>query len=111
MKHLMLFVDGFEDGIHYKDVKAESCEYEISNKALPYIEDGTYLFTDLLETVVESIPVWKIGNVNEDVANKYRTFEGVSVDKNALSFLLEDMQDAYECIFEMDGIKDLFGSF
>ena len=104
-------VDGFEDGIHYKDVKAESCEYEISNKALPYIEDGTYLFTDLLETVVESIPVWKIGNVNEDVANKYRTFEGVSVDKNALSFLLEDMQDAYECIFEMDGINRIINVY
>lgn len=97
--------DGFDAGIHYKDVRAESCEYEISNKALPYIEDGTYLFTDLLEKIVSTLPLWKIGEVNGDVAKKYRTFEDVGVDKNALSFLLEDMQDAYECIFIMDTIK------
>lgn len=99
--------DGFEAGVHYKDVRAESCEYEISQKALPYIEDGTYQFEELLEKVVSSLPLWKIGNVNLDVANKWRTFEDVSVDANALSFLLEDMQDAYECIFLMDTVNRL----
>lgn len=97
--------DGYANGIHYKDVQAESCEFEIANKALPYIEDGTYQFRDLLEKIVSSLPVWTIGSINEDVANKYRTFEDVGVDKNALSFLLEDMQDAYECIFEADIIN------
>lgn len=94
--------DGYEEGCSYKDVRAESCEYEISQKALPYIEDGTYQFQELLEKVVSSLPLWKIGDVNLDVAKKWRTFEDVSVEKNALSFLLEDMQDAYECIFLMD---------
>lgn len=97
--------DGFENNIHYKDVRAESCEFEISQKALPYIEDGTYRFIDLLETIVSSLPLWKIDDVNLDVAEKWRTFEDVSVDANALSFLLEDMQDAYECIFEFDTIN------
>lgn len=94
--------DGYEEGCSYKDVRAESCEYEISQKALPYIEDGTYQFQELLEKVISSLPLWKIGDVNLDVAEKWRTFEDVSVEKNALSFLLEDMQDAYECIFLMD---------
>lgn len=97
--------DGYEDGLHYKDVRAESCEYEISQKALPYIEDGTYQFEDLLEKIVSSLPLWKIDNVNLDVAAKWRTFEDVNIDANALSFLLEDMQDAYECIFEFDTIN------
>lgn len=97
--------DGFENGVHYKDVRAESCEYEISQKAMPYIEDGTYKFLDLLETIVASLPLWKINNINLDVAEKWRTFEDVSIEANALSFLLEDMQDAYECIFEFDTIN------
>ena len=97
--------DGYEDGLHYKDVRAESCEYEISQKALPYIEDGTYQFEDLLEKIVSSLPLWKIDNINLDVAAKWRTFEDVNIDANALSFLLEDMQDAYECIFEFDTIN------
>ena len=103
--------DGFEANLHYKDVRAESCEFEISQKALPYIEDGTYQFRDLLEKVVSSLPLWKIGDVNLDVANKWRTFEDVSVDANALSFLLEDMQDAYECIFLMDTVNRLINVY
>lgn len=103
--------DGYEGGLHYKDVRAESCEYEISQKALPYIEDGTYKFQELLEIIVSSIPLWKINNVNLDIANKYRTFEDVSVDANALSFLLENMQDAYECIFEFDTINRLINVY
>lgn len=103
--------DGFEDGIHYKDVRAESCEYEISQKGLPYIKDGTYKFEELLETVVSSLPLWKINDVNMDVANKWRTFEDVSVELNALSFLLENMQDAYECIFEFDTINRLINVY
>ena len=99
--------DGCENGLHYKDVRAESCEYEISQKALPYIEDGTYRFEDLLELIVSSLPLWKIDTINLDVAAKWRTFEDVNIESNALGFLLEDMQNAYECIFEFDTINRL----
>lgn len=103
--------DGFENGVHYKDVAAESCEYEISQKSLPYIEDGTYQFNELLEKIVSSLPLWKIGDVDLNIAKKYRTFEDVSIESNALSFLLEDMQDAYECIFLMDTINRLINVY
>lgn len=99
--------DGCENGLHYKDVRAESCEYEISQKALPYIEDGTYRFEDLLELIVSSLPLWKIDTINLDVAAKWRTFEDINIEANALGFLLEDMQNAYECIFEFDTINRL----
>lgn len=92
----------YENGVYYKDVRASSCELEIQNKLLPYIADGTYKFIDLLETIVASLPMWTIGDINGDVAAKYRTFSDVSTEQNALSFMLEDMQDAYECIFEFD---------
>lgn len=104
-------VDGYEAGLHYKDIQAASCEYELGNRVLPYIEDGTYKFMDLLEEVVSSLPVWKIGEVNGDIANKYRTFEDVSIDQNALAFMLEDMQDAYECIFEYDCVRRLINVY
>ena len=103
--------DGYENGLHYKDVRAESCEYEISQKTLPYIEDGTYKFEDLLELIVSSLPLWKIDAVNLDVAAKWRTFEDVNIEANALGFLLEDMQNAYECIFEFDTINRLINVY
>jgi hypothetical protein len=99
--------DGYENNAYYKDVRAESCEYEISQKALPYIEDGTYQFVDLLEKIIAALPLWKIGIVNQDVMSKWRTFQDVSVEMNALNFLLKNMQDAYECIFEFDTVNRL----
>ncbi len=36
------------------------------------------------------------------VSAKYRTFEDVDTKLNILSFMLENMQDAYECIFIFD---------
>lgn len=97
--------DGYEDGIHFKDIRADSCEFELSNKLVPFIEEGTYQFKNILEVIVATLPLWKIGTVDGDVANLYRTFDEVSTDKNVLAFFLEDMQDAYECIFEFDTIN------
>lgn len=97
--------DNYSDGVHYKDVRAQSIESEIQNKLVPYIEDGTYQFTDLLEKIVAVLPMWTIGEVNGDVAKKYRTFQDVSIELNALAFLQENMQDAYECIFEFDCVN------
>lgn len=94
--------DGYEDGNSFKDVHAESCEQEIAHKMLPYIEDGTHLFTELLEHIVSVLPMWTIGYVDPVVAAKYRTFEDIGSDTNALAFLRENIQDAYECIFLFD---------
>lgn len=114
---LLIFVNGigffqitecetvFSDGIDYKDIKAESCETEFQNKALPYIEDNTYNFSALLITLLSQMPLWCVGAIDSAVANKYRYFEDVSTDGNILSFMLEDMQDAYECIFLFDIIN------
>lgn len=97
--------DGTEDDMHYKDVRAQSCDVEIQRKMLTYIEDGTYKFTDLLEKTVSTLPLWTIGHIDEDVANKYRTFNDVSDELNTLTFMMENMQDAYECIIVFDIIN------
>ena len=70
-------VDGNDNGIYYKDVCASSCEVEIENKMLTYIENGTYAFTDLLEQIVATLPAWTIGSIDNNVAERHRTFEDV----------------------------------
>lgn len=108
-----------EDGTHYKDIQAESIEAEIQNRKVPYIADGTYRFlsdeannaTGLLETIVQSLPLWTIGDVDSAVASKYRTFEDVDTDLNSLSFMLSNMQDAYECIFVFDTINRIINVY
>lgn len=105
--------DNYQDGIAYKDVKAQSIETELQQKQIPYIEDGTYRFlTDGNETtiglfnrIVEVLPLWTIGHIDESIKNRWRTFEDVDVTLNCLGFLIDNMQDAYECIFIFDNIN------
>ena len=104
--------DGFDGVKHYKDVNAKSIDVELAQKIIPYIEDGTYPFmTDattqhkgIFETIVESLPLWTIGEVDESVAVKWRTFTDLDSSLNCLSFLLQNCQDAFECIFVFDPI-------
>lgn len=105
--------DSFQDGVAYKDVKAQSIEVELQQKQIPYIEDSTYRFlTDGNETtiglfnrIVEVLPLWTIGHIDETIKGKWRTFEDVDVTLNCLGFLIDSMQEAYECIFLFDIIN------
>lgn len=111
--------DGFDGSTHYKDVKAKSVDIEIAQKMVPYIENGTYKFTSddtgtnkgILETIVETLPLWTIGHVDDSVAEKYRTFEDVDTSTNCLSFLLQNVQDAYECIVVFDNINRIISVY
>lgn len=104
--------DGFDGYNHYKDVTAKSVDTEISQKMVPFIENGTYRFsTDeaetnkgMLETIVETLPLWTIEYVDDAVAERWRTFEDVDTSLNCLAFMLQNMQDAYECIFVFNNI-------
>lgn len=102
---IMNVSDGYSEGVHYKDIRASSCEVEIENKMLTYIENGTYKFTDLFEKIVATLPMWTIGEIDDAIKEKYRTFEDVSVELNTLSFIQTNMQEAYECIFIFDCIN------
>ena len=90
--------DGFDGERDYKDITAQSCEVEIQRKNLTYIADGTYKFDVLLEKIVSTLPKWVIGHVDATVIARHRTFEDVDTSLNTLSFMLGDMQEAYECI-------------
>ncbi|MBQ0014789.1 MAG: hypothetical protein KBS82_05655 [Oscillospiraceae bacterium] len=105
--------DVYSNGLQTKSVSAQSCEAEIQNKKVPYIADGTYRFLTnpltpqnkgILNTLVESLPMWTVDHIDASVASKFRTFEDVSEDLNILGFMLENLQDAYECIFTFNCI-------
>lgn len=103
--------DCTQGGIQYKDVRAESIEVELQSKTVPFIEDGTYRFLSstidnssigILNIIMSAFPHWRIGHVDSSIAGKYRTFEDVDVTLNCLGFLLDDLQNAYECIVLFD---------
>lgn len=102
-----------EGNVSYKSVKAESAEVELQNKTMPgdfYNESeitnaefiATYEFSDLMELLLRSIPLWTISSIDPALVGMYRTFEDISEDTNILSFMLQNVQDAYECIFVFD---------
>ena len=102
--------ESHEDGLKYKDIKAESVDSELQQRVVPYIADGTYrLLTSgategLLNKIVSTLPLWTIGHVDSSLETKMRTFEDVEVTENCLSFLIDKVQDAYECIILFDTI-------
>ena len=111
--------DGYDGIKHYKDINAKSIDVEIAQKMIPFIKDGTYRFTTdktgtnrgILETIVESLPLWTIGHVDETVAERWRTFEDVDISLNCLSFLVQNCQDAYECIIVFNCIDRIINVY
>ena len=111
--------EGYDGHNHYKDVSAQSIDIELQQKMIPFIDDGTYIFeTDtsnknkgLINMIAEVIPTWRLGHIDDTVANKWRTFEDVDTSLNCLSFLLENMQDAYECIILFDTIHRIINVY
>lgn len=76
-------------------------QYEIN------ILDGTFKFYDALEPQKSLLGAllgqtkWKIGHIDTELWNKYRSFEFPD-DTGVYSFMRSDMEDAYECVFEFD---------
>ncbi|MBQ6144029.1 MAG: hypothetical protein IJI84_06115 [Clostridia bacterium] len=99
----------------YKSITAYSYEYTLNSKGAN-IKDGTYKFYDpvnpkdtLLQKFLEIAPSWEIGTVSSGLWNRYRTFE---IPTNSLySFLMEDVEKAYECIFDFDTENKLINAY
>lgn len=118
---------GYEHDHSFKDITAKSIEAELEQRPVPYLSDTTLPFyidenahlTEVLPTasrvddepegllniLLKQMPKWKVGHVDTSVANRYRTFEETDVDANCLSFLTEDVQEAYECIVLFDCVN------
>ena len=89
-----------------KTVEAYSLEYEFTFKKLS-LENGTYNFWNpaapddtILGIILERMPDWSVGSVDEGLIGKYRTFE-IS-NENLYNFMKGTLQESYSCIFDFD---------
>ena len=95
------------DGVKkIKYCKAYSLEYEFTFKKLS-LASSTYNFwnpvtpdSTLMSIILEMMPSWHIGHIDDELVGKYRTFE-VS-DENLYNFIKGTIQDSYNCIFDFD---------
>ena len=99
-----------EAGAAAKAVEASSCEYELNNIQLGYYE-GTYRFysdgasepkDSLLSDIMKRLPSWRLdtASIPNEVAKRCRTFD--TTDQTVYSFLMTELEEAYECLFEFD---------
>lgn len=99
-----------EAGAAAKAVEASSCEYELNNIQLGYYE-GTYRFysdgasepkDSLLSDIMKRLPSWRLdtASIPNEVAERCRTFD--TTDQTVYSFLMTELEEAYECLFEFD---------
>lgn len=94
------------DGVNRnKEVHCYSLEYEFTYKYIT-LEEGTYQFYDpnnedsILHIIMDLMPSWHLGTIDEAVLTKFRTF---SVDsENLYNFIKGTVQQTFECIFDFN---------
>ena len=89
-----------------KEISCQSIETELNFKKLSLFR-GTYKFWDnldpeptLLGYISQYLPGWTIGDIDSELWSIYRTFD-IS-DTTIYSFLMNDVSQAYQCIFTFD---------
>ena len=94
-----------------KEVKAYSLEYEFTFKKLT-LTNSTYNFWNptqpqntIMGIILEKMPSWGIGRIDETLVGKYRTFEVSS--QNLYDFVKGTLQESYGCVFDFDTINRL----
>ena len=95
------------DGVReLKTCKAYSLEYEFTKKKLT-LEEQTYNFWNptvpaetILSIILEYMPSWSVGQVDEALYGVYRTFSVSGT--NLYDFIKNTVQKSYGCIFEFD---------
>lgn len=100
------------DGIdEIKSCKAYSLEYEFTKKKLS-LPSGTYCFWNpaapdetVLGIILEYMPSWSVGDVDEELLGKYRTFDVSNV--NVYDFMKGTLQTSFSCIFTFDTYQRL----
>lgn len=95
------------DGVNeIKSCSAYSLEYEFTKKKIS-LPQGTYCFWNpaapdetVLGIILEYMPSWSVGNVDNELIGKYRTFD-VS-NANIYDFIKSTLQKSFSCIFTFD---------
>lgn len=95
------------DGVkEIKQCSLYSLEYEFTFKKLS-LPNATYNFWNpvapdgtLLQIILEKMPLWSVGDIDDALIGKYRTFE--VQDENLYNFIKGTAQNSYNCVFDFD---------
>lgn len=92
----------------YKDITALSCEITLGYKNF-VLEEGSYLLYNpdnpkdtetVLGRVMEKIPNWKLGTIDDSLYNVTRFLN--EAEGNMYDFLRNTVEERYACIFQFD---------
>lgn len=116
--YMITGVETNDDGIvKEKLITCNSLEVEMATKKVTGLR-GTFKFYDviptsgspaLLNTLLGYLPGWSAGSIDTSIALLYRTFD-VS-DSTIYNLLMEDISNAYQCIFTFDTINQLINVY
>lgn len=94
----------------YKEISCHSVDKDIERNECPLLNEGSYYFytKDNQEGIIQKhmtmLPKWKLGFVSDDLKDKTAYFDGENKSNNAYEFLWEEIEEAYECIIDVDFI-------
>ena len=99
-----------DNGIYkIKKIQAYSMEYSLTQNKIS-LENNTYNFYNpvsngdtIMDIVMEKIPYWSLGTVDQNLIGKYRTFE--VNNQNLYDFIKTNLQETYNCIFDFDTLN------
>ena len=99
----------------YKEVEAKSLEFELSFRKIINMV-GTWKFYDGLDTskslmhkILTYVPGWTLGTIDTELHDLYRTFN--EKDTTVYTFLMKEMEQAYQCIFTFDTINKTINAY
>jgi len=106
---LITDVDRQGDGVRaYKNIIAKSLEVEFANKDLAFYKRTSIQFYNaispddtLIDNILSYMPGWSVGYISGNFISKYRSFD-VSGQKSIYNFLMNDVEQAYKCVFWFD---------
>lgn len=107
-----------DDGvIEQKSVSALSAEYELIYSRLTYLEGTIKLYnplnakdeTTILGKFLKSNPLWKIGNIDNEFWDIYRTYDESST--NWYNFLVQKIEETHRCIVKFDNINRILSIY
>lgn len=95
----------------YKEVSCHSVDKEIERASCPLLDEGTYYFytKDDQEGIIQKqmalLPKWTLDFVSDDLKEKTAYFDGTNDAENAYEFLWDKIEEAYECVIDVDFIS------
>lgn len=100
----------------YKEISCHSVDKEIERNECPLLDEGSYYFytkenddgtitEGIIQKQMALLPKWTLGFVSDDLKDKTAYFDGENKSDNAYEFLWEEIEEAYECVIDVDFIS------